>query len=434
MSMPCQCSPFVYFVGLQKKIQLVEVLTASKTCCSNIVPRTASEKNVVSKLLCPLSVKVAADLVLRVVRLGNVSQAKKHNCRVFVPELGRASTPEHAIHVFVRLCRLLKKRNCRKRSGERSFPRAACALQRLPQAAGAAVSAATSSLQEQTRALCQPLKEAQHGRLAALQEMRKNCLGVKPDSAEILQDRRQLQQCSTWHAIPHSCSAVQSVVTSVKAVENIQHTEVSTLAAAWEQSHELISHIPTGLDAKLSRENKCWQENICSCGPENRALLWMWAALQNYVKASCRLPEEVKRLQQGYMMLLWQSFHPDVEVEDAVERQPLAQAVVAIPLHYLAPWRPTLLAMDALAEDNDGQRRLPVNEPNLYATVTVKFNNAKEPRFISALRFISIMDLAQQWRCTLLEVSERDRPFHAPYTKLKRSSSDSANAARITPL
>eukprot|EP00971_Amphidinium_carterae_P025078 495173-Amphidinium_carterae.1 len=64
--------------------------------------------------------------------------------------------------------------------------------------------------------------------------MRKSCASVKPDAAEILQDRAQLQECGTWHAIPHSCPAVQSVVTSVKAVEDIQDTEISTLAAAWE--------------------------------------------------------------------------------------------------------------------------------------------------------------------------------------------------------
>eukprot|EP00971_Amphidinium_carterae_P345706 6486817-Amphidinium_carterae.1 len=120
-------------------------------------------------------------------------------------------------------------------------------------------------------------------------------------------------------------------------------------------------------------------------------------------------------------MLLWQSFYPGVEDahEDKVGRSPLAQAVVAIPLHYLSPWRPTLLAMECLAEENDGRKRLPVSEPNFYATVSVQFDSARVPRFLPALHFIFIMDLTQQWRCTLLEVSERGRPFHASYTKLK---------------
>ena len=242
----------------------------------------------------------------------------------------------------------------------------------------------------------------------------KACLNhSKEHVPQVLSMSKTLQDLGQWNRIPgrgeiclHFSDARMACLSSSSPLQS--------LATSWHERHRGILTATSNRQRHVGlRGSLCWQAGVCHCGRTDNGLLLkkMWVAMRGSMRDIFGHKMLVDALVAGLCAMIFTGVSSD-EIVRPVHR------CVAIPLHYLKPWRPTFLelspfsAEDALLLNKLFPTLTAVDFDELqFMTMTVEEDDAGEPRFLTALEFAQSLDPLLSWKMRVAWLSDSAAPF-----------------------
>ena len=227
-----------------------------------------------------------------------------------------------------------------------------------------------------------------------------------------------------WVSFNHSCPALAFTVASHHAQTRMQETSASArqLSSQW-----VARHRPVPADAKSRTRSaqvaSCFREGICHCGPRNKLLRDLLAAAQTVMKRASAQKHVQKMWVDGLVVLCW--FSP------ATEEQAAEVVYTWVALHYLRPWRPTLLLLRSKAEAVlssavQGSSADRHSERPVTLEIVVERSGDREqiPAFRTLLGLLSTLDVGRPWFLRVMHLSQNRCPAECPFSMVRAHPSE----------
>eukprot|EP00971_Amphidinium_carterae_P345793 6486926-Amphidinium_carterae.1 len=216
-------------------------------------------------------------------------------------------------------------------------------------------------------------------------------------------NRHSLRGIGPWHRVPHTCPCyclAYSASRAVEAVTSVNNGEfpARTLAREWQRLH-------VGMEANAVSDKKavprrlCMESNFCTCRGDGRIVGRFWAKARQVLATQFGDKVLEKHLRTGCICIKWT---PLLWADDGIGT-PSNPKYTTIPFHSFKPWRPTLLAFDAVeAFSNDSGE-----------CVRLKLSSTGEgaPSFFSPHLYVNTLDLTCAWTLQLLVFSKLNKAF-----------------------
>ena len=147
-----------------------------------------------------------------------------------------------------------------------------------------------------------------HGSSTALQEH---------TLKHLLADRRLLNECAHWQAMPHNPASLIALGLASKAVQERSDAEITDLSQAWKARHQVVgcagqAQVPEnpGAHAPVSA---CCLYNFCICSRGGRLVDQCWKQTKRILKDWYRDQESATSLVNGNICLLFSGRHAQTE-------------------------------------------------------------------------------------------------------------------------
>ena len=232
---------------------------------------------------------------------------------------------------------------------------------------------------------------------------------------DILQQHSVLAKmsCGEWKGVNHSCPAAAFMIGSRHAQDKEAQVSgsIETLSSQWVAKHEVVPADPKS-KVRAFAHTMCYKEGICHCKAGNAGLRKLLASAKSVMKRVSHPKHLEKDWVDGSVVLCW--------ISPASDTAPLAVFYTWVGLHYLNPWRPTLLRLKSRMEQRHlAESHLPYDEGALLpVTLSVEeiatVDSPPRPAFQTLLTFLTTLDRDRAWYLRIMHLSKRHRPANEP--------------------
>ena len=245
---------------------------------------------------------------------------------------------------------------------------------------------------------------------------------ARREAADLVQCSNTLEEmpgCSfAAMSLSSSCPTLVPLTTATDAVTSSAQDAVplSRLGQAWRRRH-------WGVDAKKKEQQDrfwkprpCYRNGVCTCGQAGAAVRQLWKKVQDFLKQrlGSKRPEN---LLHGHVVLCWRRHCRNAEQEHLLQ-------FTGVPLHYLRPFRPTLLMMSPLPiptiqkfgldDELETQEALQHGRSHHgFLSLTVDDIDGV-PTFFETRAFMKTLDLEYVWSLRVLLLSTRGALCRSP--------------------
>ena len=235
---------------------------------------------------------------------------------------------------------------------------------------------------------------------------------------DILQRRQRLlrMDAAKWIGVPHTCPSVAaafqpSAVCPPSWIEKEAQSwgSAEQLSEKWRQAHRGIQDEPAKfLDPGIQRR-PCWTNHHCHCKGSGLLLRILHTRFRQSTQRMCADVQFQRSMIAGRVVVIWQ----------IVSGEQVLSNVTQIALHYLRPWRPTFLVLEAADSETQAfLSRVPDDDmvpaaALLAQSMRLKATCTKDGclHTVSCWHWLGKLDLAAKIRVRFCMLSDRHKPI-----------------------